>query len=65
MGIYVIILAFFPFFPLSCASRVEVLKEVFLCCEREQLLIRGLKALGYFHAKAYRQSPWGTGDTIF
>ena len=53
------------FFHFLCAPRVEVLKMVFLCSEPEPLLIKGLKALGCFHAKAQSPSPMGTGYTIF
>ena len=42
-----------------------MLKIAFLCFEPEPLLIKELKALGYFHAKAQSPSPLGTGDTIF
>ena len=53
----------FPQF--SCALWVEVLNMVFLWFEPEPLLIKGLKALGYIHAKAPIPSPLRTGDTIF
>ena len=36
----------------SCAPRVGVLKMVFLCFEPEPLFLKGLKPLGYFHAKS-------------
>ena len=35
----------------SGAPRVEVLKAVFLCFEPEPSWIKGLQALGSFHAK--------------
>ena len=42
----------FPIFPtFRVPQGVEVLIIVFLCFDREQLLIRGLKALRCFHAK--------------
>ena len=36
----------------SCASRAEVSKMLFLCFRPEPMLIKGLKALNGFNAKA-------------
>ena len=52
MGIYVAILAFLPFSPLFVCSKAEVLKMIFLGFGPELMLIKGLKALGCFCAKA-------------
>ena len=65
MGVYVPILAFWPYSPLFVCSKAEVLKIVSLCFGPELMLIKGLKALDCLHAKAESPNPLGTRDRNF